>query len=146
MSEPRRNDVPRRKVLAAGGLAAVCLFLLHTPTGLSQRDQQPAPAGNGRQLALDTKGLTTTYANFCRFHATPEELILDFGLNTSTEPNPKEPVKLTTRLVINYYTAKRLSAALQRVVQEHEKAYGKLELDFRKRTQPGKRPAGPETE
>jgi hypothetical protein len=90
--------------------------------------------------------LTTTYANFCRVHVTPEELILDFGLNTSAVPNPKEPVKLTSRLVMNYYTAKRLSVALQQVIQQHERAYGKIELDYRKRAQPGKRPAGPDTE
>jgi hypothetical protein len=153
MSEPRRNNLVQRleqsggpgrcrKVLGVGVLAAVCLLLLHTAPGLSQREQP----GGGPQGTVDTKALATTYANFCRVQLTPEELILDFGLNTSTAPNPKEPVKLTTRLVMNYYTAKRLSLALQRVVQEHERVYGTIELDFRKRVQPGKRPAGPDTE
>jgi hypothetical protein len=156
MSEPRENDVAqrleqsggpnrRRKVLGVGVLAAACLLLLHTAPGLSQREQPAQPEG-GPQAAVDTRSLATTYANFCRVQVTPEELILDFGLNTSTTPNPKEPVKLTTRLVMNYYTAKRLSLALKRVVQDHERTYGPIELDFRKRVQPGKRPAGSDTE
>jgi hypothetical protein len=132
-------------VLGVGILTAVCLLLLHTGPGLSQREQ-PAQPGAGPQHPVDARSLATTYANFCKVQITPEELILDFGLNTSTAPNPKEPVKLTTRLVMNYYTAKRLSVALQRVVQEHERIYGPIELDFRKRVQPGKRPAGPDTE
>jgi hypothetical protein len=132
-------------VAFAGILAAVCFLLLHTAPGLSQRDQQPAqPAG--AQPSVESNSLKTTYANFCKVHVTPEELILDFGLNTQIVPNPKEPVKLTSRLVMSYYTAKRLALALQRVIQEHEKVYGKIELDFRKRAQPGKRVAGPDTE
>jgi hypothetical protein len=157
MSEPKRNDtrrpppesrIPGRhpKLLGAAILAAIGLLLLHTAPGRSQRDQPPAQPGGAPQPSVVSPSLTTTYANFCKVHVTPEELILDFGLNTSAVANPKEPVKLTSRLVMNYYTAKRLAGALQRVIQEYEKTYGNIELDFRKRAQPGKRPAGPDTE
>ena len=65
---------------------------------------------------------------------TPEELVLDFGLNTQMQPQPAgEPVKLTHRLVVNYFTAKRLLGALHMAVQQHENTYGVLEIDIQKR-------------
>jgi hypothetical protein len=89
--------------------------------------QQPA------QFAVDTSNLSTVYANFCRVTGTPEELVLDFGLNTQMQPVPSEPVKLTHRLVLNFYTAKRLLGALHMAVQQHENQYGVLEVDINKR-------------
>jgi hypothetical protein len=91
---------------------------------------QPSPP---REFPVDNSNLSTAYANFARVTGTPEELILDFGLNTQLSPNPTEPVRLTHRLVLNYYTAKRLLDALARVVQQHENVYGVLEVDFQKR-------------
>jgi len=49
-----------------------------------------------------TSALSTNYANYCRLTGTPEELVLDFGLNTQVEPQPSEPVKLMHRLVMNF--------------------------------------------
>jgi hypothetical protein len=73
------------------------------------------------------------YANFCRVSVTPEELILDFGLNTQTVPSPEKSVDLTSRVVMNFFTAKRLMQALQSVVSRHEQTFGALEVDVRKR-------------
>jgi hypothetical protein len=78
--------------------------------------------------------MSAAYSNFCRVTGTPEELVLDFGLNTQMSPVPGgEPVKLTHRLVMNYFTAKRLLGALHMAVQQHENAYGVLETDIQKR-------------
>ena len=85
------------------------------------------------QFSVDTSALSTAYANFCRVTGTPEELVLDFGLNTQMSPVPGEAVKLTHRLVMNYYTAKRLLGALHMAVQQHENVYGVLEVDVQKR-------------
>ncbi|MGF1583436.1 MAG: DUF3467 domain-containing protein [Gemmataceae bacterium] len=93
-----------------------------------------------QQFPTDYSGLSTVYTNFCRVNVTPEELVLDFGLNTQLAPNPQEPVKLTHRVVMNFYTAKRLLMALNNVVVQHERNYGPLELDFQKRAQ-GRGPA-----
>jgi Protein of unknown function (DUF3467) len=106
------------------------------------------PLGPGTQFNVDTTGMSAAYANFCRVTGTPEELVLDFGLNTQMSPVPTEPVKLTHRLVMNYFTAKRLLGALHMAVQQHENTYGVLETDIQKRmrTQPGQPPrlgAGP---
>src|SRR5436309_15214770 len=96
-----------------------------------------APAQQPAQFAVDTSSLSTVYANFCRVSGTPEELVLDFGLNTQMAPNAGEPVKLTHRLVLNYFTAKRLLGALTMAVQQHENAYGVLETDIQKRVRQG---------
>jgi hypothetical protein len=85
------------------------------------------------QFSVDTSNLSTVYANFCRVTGTPEELILDFGLNTQVTPQPSEPIRLTHRLVTNYYTAKRLLGALHMAIQQHESVYGVLEVDVQKR-------------
>ena len=95
--------------------------------------ETPTQAQLPGQFAVDMTQLSTGYANFCRLTGTPEELVLDFGLNTQMTPVPAEPVKLTHRLVMDYFTAKRLLGALQMVVQQHEGVYGVLETDIQKR-------------
>jgi hypothetical protein len=93
----------------------------------------PAPQ-QGPQYAVDTSAMSTNYANFAQVKGTPEELVLDFGLNTQMAPSPTaEAIKLTHRLVINYLTAKRLLGALHMAVQQHESVYGVLEVDVQKR-------------
>lgn len=92
------------------------------------------------QIPTDYSTLSTVYTNFCRVSVTPEELVLDFGLNPQVSPTPSEPVKLTHRVVMNFFTAKRLLLALNNVVVQHENAYGALELDFQKRIRNMPRP------
>jgi hypothetical protein len=105
-------------------------------------ENRPAPAS--RDFNVDSSHLQTAYANFARVTGTPEELVLDFGLNTQATPNPNEPVRLTHRLVINYFTAKRLLGALHMSVQQHEQMYGVLETDVQKRMKVQPRPASPQ--
>jgi Protein of unknown function (DUF3467) len=62
-----------------------------------------------------------------------EELVLDFGLNTQMSPQPTEAIKLSHRLVMNFFTAKRLLGALHMAIQQHENVYGQLEIDVQKR-------------
>lgn len=84
--------------------------------------------------------MSTAYANFARVTGTPEELILDFGLNTQLTPHPGESVKVSHRLVVNYYTAKRMVQALHVALQRHEGIYGVLETDIQKRIRMAPRP------
>jgi hypothetical protein len=85
------------------------------------------------EYPTDTSHLSATYANFARVTFMPEELILDFGLNTQLTPNPNEPVRLTHRIVVNYFTAKRLFQLLGATIQQFEQNYGVLEIDVNKR-------------
>ena len=103
----------------------------------------PAEAQQPAQFPTDYSSLSTVYTNFCRVSVTPEELVLDFGLNTQMTPNPSEAIKLSHRVVMNFYTAKRLMQALINVVQQHEGAYGVLELDFQRRARGMARPTAP---
>lgn len=91
---------------------------------------QPTPA----RVGVDDKSITAaSYANFCRVTGTPEELIIDFGLNAQPFGTPTEPVMVTQRIVTNYFTAKRMLHALHLSVQRHEQAFGVLETDVNKR-------------
>ena len=94
---------------------------------------QPTGASAPGQFSVDSSHLSTSYANFCRVTGTPEELVLDFGLNTQMTPQPSEPVRITHRLVVNFYTAKRLLQAFSMAVHQHENVYGVLEVDIQKR-------------
>ncbi len=90
-------------------------------------------------VAVDTAKAQVAYANFCRVTGTPEELIVDFGLNSQLQGIPTDPIEISERIVMNYFTAKRLLAALQISLQRHEAAFGVLETDVQKRLRPGVR-------
>ncbi len=102
------------------------------------------PAGEApaqrQQVKVDDSHITASYANFCRVTGTPEELIIDFGLNPQPFGIPQEPVIVTQRIVTNYYTAKRMLHALQLTVQRHEATFGVLETDVQKRVMPSTGP------
>ncbi|MBI3840203.1 MAG: DUF3467 domain-containing protein [Planctomycetia bacterium] len=90
-----------------------------------------------QQVSVDASKAHAAYCNFCRVTGTPEELIIDFGLNTQPMGVPSEPIEITERIVMNYFTAKRMMAALQMSLQRHEAAFGVLETDVQKRVMPG---------
>src|SRR4051795_10791445 len=101
-----------------------------TPAG-EARQQQQQPM----QIPVDTSDMAALYANFFRVTGTPEEIVLDFGLNTQqmTPAGTPEAVRLNQRLVMSFYTAKRLLNALQWAVSRYEGNFGVLETDFQKR-------------
>ena len=87
------------------------------------------------QLKIDDSNVVASYANFCRVTGTPEELIVDFGLNPQPMGVPAEPIPVSQRIVVNFFTAKRLYHALGMTLQRHEAAFGALEVDVNKRVQ-----------
>lgn len=95
--------------------------------------RQEAQADRGARIEVTDKNVLCLYANFCRVTGTPEELILDFGLNAQPFGVPTEPVEVKQRIVTNYFTAKRMLQALHMSVQRHEQAFGVLETDVQKR-------------
>ncbi len=95
--------------------------------------QAQNPAQARPQVNVETAHAVTSYANFCRVTGTPEELIIDFGLNTQPFGVPTDPITITQRIVTNFYTAKRMLHALQLTLQRHEAAFGVLETDVQKR-------------
>lgn len=100
-----------------------------------QEDQPSARQAAQTQVNVDDSQAAASYANFCRVSSTPEELILDLGLNPQPmSPNP-ESVRVSQRIILNHFTAKRLLNALAMSLQRHEQAFGVLETDVRKRVQ-----------
>src|SRR5216683_1672007 len=95
------------------------------------------PAAQQIQFTVDAGQINATYTNWYRVTGTPEELILDFGLNPEMGQVPTESIKLTQRLVMNFWTAKRLLSALHFAVQRHESFFGALEVDVQRRLRPG---------
>ena len=94
------------------------------------------------QVEIDDSKVMALYANFCRVTGTPEELIIDFGLNPQPFGVPTHPIPVTQRIITNFYTAKRMLHALQLTIQRHEATFGVLETDVQKR-RPRHGAAGP---
>jgi hypothetical protein len=84
-------------------------------------------------VPVDDSHITGPYANFCRVTGTPEELIVDFGLNKQVGETSPETIQLTQRIIVNFYTAKRLAYSLGHAVARHEQAFGNPEIDVQKR-------------
>lgn len=89
------------------------------------------------QVQVEDENAAACYANFCRVTGSPEELIVDFGLNPQPIGVPKDPIQVKQRIILNFFTAKRLLAALQMSVARHESVFGVLETDINKRVRPG---------
>ena len=108
----------------------------------TDQPQTPPPQGNPQQHiqpTIEPDTLDPIYTNFARVTGSPEELILDFGLNTQPIGNINTPVKISERLVMNYYTAKRLWHTLGVSLQRHEETFGVLEIDVTRRVLPSAR-------
>ena len=102
----------------------------------SEAHPTAAPPQQQVQVQVDDSEVLCCYSNFCRVTGSPEELIIDFGLNPQPTGIPQNPIKVSQRIVVNFYTAKRLLAALQMSVQRHEQVFGVLETDVSKRVTP----------
>jgi hypothetical protein len=105
---------------------------LPTPTQPLKSAQAPQAA----EVVVDDSSTQPLYSNFCRVTATPEEVILDFGLNAQPFATGRQDVKAVERIVMNLFTAKRLLTAVGMTIQRHEQTFGAIELDIRRRVQP----------
>ena len=84
-----------------------------------QAEPQPAadPAAAQQQqvlLRLDERNMRASYANAFRTNVTPEEVMIDFGVNVvSGTPGqgrqPEMTFQLGERIILNPFTAKRLA-------------------------------------
>ena len=105
--------------------------------------EEKAEAQTGQQqirLNIDERNLKTSYANAFRTNGTAEEVILDFGLNLVGPPvqqdggqMPQIVFQINERIVLNYFSAKRLAITLSQLVRRHEEQFGEIELDVAKR-------------
>lgn len=105
------------------------------PGAAEGQQQQPGAAQAQAQsnVRVDDSNVTACYSNFCRVSSTPEELILDLGLNPNPYAAGEQVIPVAQRIIMNHFTAKRLLHALSMALQRHEQAFGVLETDIRKR-------------
>lgn len=102
------------------------------PEAAATQTQQPTAAGQ-QGITVSDDAVEAHYANFCRVMSTPEELVLDLGLNPQPYATGPQTVNVSQRIILNHFTAKRLLSALSMALQRHEQAFGVLETDVRKR-------------
>jgi hypothetical protein len=78
----------------------------------------------------DDSGMTTSYANVCNVSSTREEVTLLFGTNQTLYTGQKEViVKLSDRIIMSPYAAKRVMALLDNVMTQYEQRFGKLKIE-----------------
>jgi len=90
------------------------------------------------RVRIDERNLQTSYVSGFRPTMTAEEVILDFGLNlvrpTGNKDNPAELVfQANNRLIMSYFSAKRLAMVLGQIVRRYEQQFGEIELNAAKR-------------
>lgn len=100
-------------------------------------------AGQGKTMLVrvDERNMNTDYANAFRTNTTPEEVIMDFGLNLVT-PAPEAAqaqakgkvdgqilFQINNRVIVNYFTAKRLAISLGQVVRMREEQSGEIQVN-----------------
>lgn len=115
---------------------------------MSNEENRNEEAQQQRVVQVNDEKAICAYANFCRVSGAPEEMIIDFGLNPQPVGIPTAPINISQRIVMNYYTAKRMLHALQLTLQRHEATFGVIEVDLQRRVRPAvvqqHNPANPE--
>ena len=100
--------------------------------------QANAPAGQqqaqGPVLRIRDHDTKTSYANVCLMASTREEMILSFGMTMPTgggQDKPQAEMIVSDRIIMSLPATKRLAIALSQSVQQHENAFGIIELEPR---------------
>lgn len=86
---------------------------------------------DGGRIAWDDSAITSSYANIATASATREEFFLLFGIHQSWKGLPADgqlQVKLTQRVVLNPYAAKRLTKLLERSIAIYEERFGTIAI------------------
>ena len=79
--------------------------------------------------------MRSSYANVVNATSSREEVTVFFGTNQTWSPNDGEfTVRLSERIILNPFAAKRLVLLLGNVLKEYESRYGVLDIS------PGARP------
>ena len=82
------------------------------------------------ETPLDYSDVTTAYANWYQVLGTPEELMLELGITPHLGVITGDPVYIKQRLVMSFYTAKRLVTHLHYAIRRYESIFGELEIDI----------------
>ena len=111
-------------------------------------DQQAAEQTGQRQvrLRIDEREMRSSYTNAFRTNTTAEEVVVDFGMNLMTPVQGEQAsqgqggeilFKINDRIIMNYYTAKRLAMTMSQIVRQYEQRFGELKLNANERQRQG---------
>lgn len=80
----------------------------------------------------DDSSMKTSYANVVNASSTREEVTLFFGTNLTWNPGEAREfkVRLSDRIVLNPYAAKRLWILVGAILKEYETRFGALNIDI----------------
>ncbi|MDY6914026.1 MAG: DUF3467 domain-containing protein [Planctomycetota bacterium] len=115
-----------------------------TDEGTNVEDQAREQTGQQQvRLRIDERNMSSCYANAFRTNGTAEEVMLDFGVNlvnpaSQQQDKPEIIFQVNQRVILNYYSAKRMAITLSQLIRRHEEAFGELEMDVNKRRKSGK--------
>ncbi len=91
--------------------------------------QAPAPAKQAAapRLRLDDSGMQSSYANYANVTSTREETVLLLGMIQAFDRTQNEiPVRLTDRVVMTPFVARRLARMLNNLITNYEAQFGPL--------------------
>lgn len=98
-------------------------------------EKETPAAATGTMVPIvkwDDASMSTTYANVCNVTGTREEVALLFGTNQTLYTGQQEVnVKVTNRIVLSPFAAKRLHALLGEVIRQYESRFGTLNIEAR---------------
>ena len=83
----------------------------------------------GVKIAWNDSDMVSVYANIATATANREEFFLLFGTHQSWRSNPDTDaidVKLSNRIVLSPFAAKRLALILQHSISAYEEKFGKI--------------------
>jgi hypothetical protein len=79
------------------------------------------------KVKWNVEHLKSSYVNFANANSTREEVVMNFGLNTSWDRSqPEMEIELAHRIVMSPFAAKRLAELLNKLMGEYEQRYGEL--------------------
>ncbi|MEW5768742.1 MAG: DUF3467 domain-containing protein [Pseudomonadota bacterium] len=94
-----------------------------TPEKAAGKTAEPV----GTKVTWNVDQLKSSYVNFANANSTREEVVMNFGLNTSWDRSqPEMEIELAHRIVMSPFAAKRLAELLNKLMAEYESRYGEL--------------------
>ncbi len=83
------------------------------------------------KVKWDDTGMNTSYANVCNVASTREEVTLFFGTNQTLTREKELSVKLSDRIILSPFAAKRLLLLLGNIVSQYEQRFGEIKIETR---------------
>jgi Protein of unknown function (DUF3467) len=99
-----------------------------TPVPATAVAAKPEAASVAIKPKWDDSVMQTAYANVCNVLGSREEIALLFGTNQAWQSGNELQVRLSHRIVLTPYTAKRLAQMLEQGVREYEQRFGEIKL------------------